>query len=164
VRMTSVPISWSQFTDAQPAFAAAVRNRFDATKHHVLATLRADGAPRVSGSEVQFYGGHLMAGMMPDSVKSADLLRDPRYAVHSNPGDGSMAEGDAKIAGVAQLLDDPAELITYFTHLGMERPPGARVFRLLVGEVVLTSLHPDGDRLVIESWHVGTGHRRRERE
>jgi hypothetical protein len=32
-----------------------------------------------------------------------------------------------------------------------------------IEEVVLTSLHPDGDRLVIETWNPGGQVRRRER-
>ena len=59
------------FLGALLLYAAA---RFLATKHHVLATLRHDGAPRVSGNEVQFTGPHLSMGMMHGSVKARDLL------------------------------------------------------------------------------------------
>ena len=39
---------------ADPAFAARVRARFDAHKHKTIATLRADGSPRISGIEAEF--------------------------------------------------------------------------------------------------------------
>jgi hypothetical protein len=43
-------------------------------------------------------------------------------------------------------------------------PPGPmHLFRLQLTEVVLTSLHPDGDRLVIELWRPGQGVKRTER-
>jgi hypothetical protein len=125
-----------------------VRARFEAARHHVLATLRADGSPRVSGTEVVFSDGDLTLGSMPGAVKARDLQRDGRFALHANPGDGSMAGGDAKVAGVAE------EVLGEETH---------HVFRLQLDEAVLTSLHPDGDRIVIESWRPGQGVVRRER-
>jgi hypothetical protein len=38
--------TWKQFAAEAPDLAYAVRARFEAAKHHVLATLRADGSPR----------------------------------------------------------------------------------------------------------------------
>ena len=152
--------TWSEFEADAPDLATAVRARFEATKHHVLATLRADGAPRVSGTEVQFVAGRLYAGMMPGSVKSTDLLRDPRFALHANPGDGSMTGGDAKVGGIAEHVTDPAELAIYVESV---EPPDFFLAHLRLTDVVLTSLHPDGDRLVIESWRPGSSVVRRER-
>src|SRR5687767_4858714 len=84
-RATAVP--WVTFTAEAPALAAAVEARLRATKHRVLATLRADGSPRVSGTEVDFWDGDLVLGSMFGAVKARDLLRDGRFAVHANPGD-----------------------------------------------------------------------------
>lgn len=140
-------VRWEEFAAEAPELADAVRARFEAARHHVLATLRADGSPRVSGTEVDFGDGDLTLGSMLGAVKARDLQRDGRFALHANPGDGSMAGGDAKIAGVAE------EMAEETFHR----------FRLQLGEVVLTSLHPDGDRLVIESWRPGVGVVRRER-
>src|SRR5690242_3416648 len=39
--------TWREFESDAPELAAAVQARFEATKHHVLATLRPGGAPRV---------------------------------------------------------------------------------------------------------------------
>jgi len=91
--------TWQQFADAAPDLAAAVRARLTATKHHVLATLRKDGAPRVSGTEVDLTeDGHLRLGSMSEALKGKDLRRDGRFALHANPGDGSMDDGDAKLS------------------------------------------------------------------
>src|ERR1700677_5330826 len=95
--------TWTEFETSAPDLARATRSRFEATKHHVLATLRRDGSPRVSGTEVSFLGAELTLGSMPGSVKSRDLLRDVRFALHANPGDGSMAGGDSKMCGLAIL-------------------------------------------------------------
>jgi hypothetical protein len=153
--------NWTTFAAEAPALAAAVHARFTATKHHVLATLRADGAPRVSGTEVQFHGDDLVAGAMSGGVKSRDLQRDGRYALHANPGDGSMEGGDAKVAGRAVEVTDAAELAAYSGDV--EPPEPFHLFRFGLSEVVLTSLHPAGDRLVIETWRPGRGVSRVER-
>jgi len=140
-------VTWQEFADEAPKLAKAVRARFAASKHHVLATLRKNGSPRVSGTEVAWDGPDLVIGSMWLAIKAKDLLRDPRFALHANPGDGSMEGGDAKIAGIA--VEVPA-------------PPGqsdsdelSHRFQLLLTEVVLTRVHPDGDRLVVESWKPG---------
>ena len=142
---------WSEVAAAAPELAAAAESRFRAAKHHVLATLRRDGSPRVSGTEVDFGDGQLRLGSMWQAVKANDLRRDGRFALHANPGDGSMAGGDAKVAGVAVEITD---------HDGAGQ---SHLFRLDVGEVVVTSIHPDGDRLVIQMWRPGEGVRRVER-
>lgn len=141
--------TWQGFCAEAPDLAAAVRARLDATRHHVLATLRRDGSPRVSGTEVAWDGPDLIVGSMWGAVKARDLQRDARYALHANPGDGSMDGGDAKLAGTAVEVPAPP-------GQGSDDPdaPSHR-FRLLLDEVVLTRVHPDGDRLVIETWRPG---------
>lgn len=42
--------NWAAFEKAEPEFAEAVRARFAQFPHHVLATLRKDGSPRLTGS------------------------------------------------------------------------------------------------------------------
>jgi hypothetical protein len=51
--------SWGEFAEGQPAFAERVRELFDFRKHKTLATLRADGSPRIGGIEVEFAGGQV---------------------------------------------------------------------------------------------------------
>ncbi|WP_046469043.1 pyridoxamine 5'-phosphate oxidase family protein [Allosalinactinospora lopnorensis] len=144
--------TWRQFADEAPDLAAAVRARFEAAKHHVLATLRKDGAPRVSGTEVSYHGPDLAIGSMPGALKARDLQRDGRFGLHANPGDGSMEGGDAKISGIAVEVTDPAELAEY----AMDAPPGPfHLFRLLLTDAVVTSV--EEDRLVIRAWRPGRG-------
>lgn len=145
--------SWQEFSLAAPELAAPVRARFEATKHHVLATLRRDGAPRVSGTEVDFRGdGRLTLGSMAGAVKAADLKRDPRFAVHANPGDGSMAGGDSKIAGVAVWLapDGDGEPDGSDRSDGSD---GSDAFELDIREVVHTTV--EDDQLRIRFWKAG---------
>lgn len=100
--------SWHDVTTAAPELASAAQTRFEAQKHSVLATLRADGSPRVSGTETLFAGGHLWLGSMGESRKSRDLQRDGRFALHSFP-DLEMRDGDAKVSGRAIEVVDEAD-------------------------------------------------------
>jgi hypothetical protein len=154
-------VTWAAFAAEVPELAAAVAARFTVTKHHVLATLRADGAPRVSGTEVQFFEDDLVSGSMPASRKALDLRGDGRFALHSNPGDGSMEGGDAKVSGTADFITDAAELARYVGQV--EPPEPFDLIRYRISQVVLTSMHPAGDRIVVETWRPGRGITRVER-
>lgn len=145
--------TWQEFADEAPELAAAVRARFEATKHHVLASVRLDGSPRVSGTEVDFHGPHLTVGSMWGAVKARDLQRDGRFGLHANPGDGSMEGGDAKISGRAVEVVDPTDVRTFVDD--RQPPEPFHLFRLDIGEVVLTSITPDGEALLIETWRPG---------
>lgn len=144
--------TWQEFSEQAPALAEAVHARLTAHKHHVLATLRADGSPRVSGTEVEIFRGLLVLGSMPGARKSLDLQRDPRYALHSNPGHHSMVGGDAKISGRARELRDAEKQAILDSY--PENPGDADIYELGVDEVVLTTVSED--RLHVDLWRPGT--------
>jgi hypothetical protein len=147
--------TWQTFATAEPALAAAVRTRFDAHAHKTMATLRADGAPRISGTEVTFLDDDLWIGCMPGSVKAADLRRDPRIALHSGSDEPDVWTGDAKVVGRAVLADE-ATRATRAEALGA--PPGPfDLFRIDLTEVVEVRLGEPRDHLVITSWHPDRG-------
>src|SRR5438067_12234198 len=110
--------AWKAIEQAEPEFAGRVRRLFDAGRHKTIATLRADGSPRISGIECEFADGDLRFGSMSGARKGADLKRDPRFAVHGptfHPGERKEKDwpGEAKIAGRATpagpTTDDAAE-------------------------------------------------------
>ncbi|MEV6231932.1 pyridoxamine 5'-phosphate oxidase family protein [Saccharopolyspora shandongensis] len=147
--------SWQEFAEQAPELAESVRARLEAAKHHVLATLRRDGSPRVSGTEVSWRGPDLTMGSMPGARKALDLRRDPRFALHTNPDDGSMAAPDAKIAGRAvEVTDD--ELRAWVEEA---KPPSedSHLFRLDLTEVTTTGLADDRTHLVIRHWTPAEG-------
>ena len=149
--------SWAQVKAAEPDFADRVREVFDAHRHKTMATVRRDGSPRISGIEVEFSEDEVFMGMMPGSVKLADLRRDARLALHSaseDPPKDDPSEwvGDAKIAGRAVEVPD----------VDRDSEPAPR-FRVDIDEVVLIRVGRPADHLVIESWHEGRGLQRRER-
>ncbi|MER5359158.1 pyridoxamine 5'-phosphate oxidase family protein [Streptomyces sp. NPDC002785] len=144
--------SWEEFQSAQPAFADAVQARFEQYKHHVLATLRKDGSPRVTGLEVNFRFGELWLGMMPNSRKALDLLRDPRFAVQANPGpDAEMADGDVRVSGRAVEVTDPGILARFIEEV--KPPEPFHLFRAELQEVVRTTL--ESEELVVQVWRPG---------
>ncbi|WP_460856238.1 pyridoxamine 5'-phosphate oxidase family protein [Nocardiopsis coralliicola] len=155
-------VPWDEFAAAEPEFAAQVRDRFEQAKHHVLATVRRSGAPRVSGTEVAFEeGGEATLGSMTGARKALDLRADPRFALHANPGspDDMMAGGDAKIGGTAVEVTDPDALEA---ARAPGQPPGPyHRFLLRISEAVVTRV--EGDRLVVRTWHPGLPLTRAER-
>ncbi len=153
--------TWQEFEHAEPEFASRVKALFDAGRHKTIATLRADGSPRISGIECEFDAGRLQFGSMSGARKGADLHRDPRFALHGptfHPVEGKESEwpGEAKIAGRAipagSVATDEAN-----TEAG-------ETFVADITEVAITGLNAEATRLVVESWTPGRGYRRVERE
>jgi hypothetical protein len=156
---------WDEVLRAAPELAAAVQERFDAHRHKVLGTLRADGSPRLSGIEVTFRDGELWLGMMPDSRKAIDLRRDPRLALHSATVDPELLEGDARISGRAVEVTG-AGAMTALVEGDVRHEDGApagHVFRVDLTELMLIRIGDPADHLLIESWHEGRGVERIER-
>ena len=142
--------AWKEVEQSEPEFARRVRELFDAGRHKTIATIRADGSPRISGIECEFADGELRFGSMTEARKGADLKRDARFALHGptvHPEEGKESEwpGEAKIAGRAVSADGE----TYVTD---------------ITEVVITALDDAATKLVIEWWTPERGLRRVERE
>jgi len=159
---------WGAIVEAEPSFAAAVRRRFDAHIHKTMATLRADGSPRISGIEATFGPDELWLGMMPGSRKVADLARDPRIALHSGTIDTELNDGDAKIAGRVEAMTAPEAFDAFSTARGEgggEDPEAGTfpLYRVDISEVVLIRVGDPRDHLVIETWTENDGLRRIER-
>ena len=149
--------AWQDVEQAEPEFAARVRRLFDAGRHKTIATLRADGSPRISGIEVEFADGQLRFGSMGGARKGADLRRDARFALHGptiHPVEGKEAEwpGEAKISGRAIAAGPIGE--------GAD----GELYDADIAEVVVTHLNPEATLLVIESWTPARGLRVVERE
>ncbi len=47
--------TWQEFTEQAPELAARALERFEAHRHKTMATIRADGSPRISGTEVPIH-------------------------------------------------------------------------------------------------------------
>ena len=160
IRSADVP-AWEAIEQAEPELAGRVRQLFDAGRHKTIATLRADGSPRISGIECEFTDGELRFGSMSGARKGADLARDPRFALHGptfHPQEGAESDwpGEAKIAGRAIPAGPVAG------EDGHEHPEG-EMFVADITEVVVTRLNPEATKLVVESWTPERGLRQVER-
>ena len=149
--------AWQDVEQAAPDFARRVRVLFETHRHKTIATVRADGSPRISGIEAVFEDGQLAFGSMPNARKGADLHRDPRFALHSatvDPIEGAEAQwpGEAKISGRAIDAGSIAE--------GSE----GELFHADIAEVAHVHLNDNATLLVIEWWTPAHGLRRLERE
>ena len=101
--------TWHEFALAAPGLAAAIRDLVHQYGPGMgyLATVRADGGPRVHPvspliTEDGFYC------CVIDSPKRRDLERDGRYALHSGPPEDSADE--AYVTGRARRVDDPERI------------------------------------------------------
>ena len=154
--------SWDEVERAEPEFAARVRHLFEAGRHKTIATLRADGSPRISGIECEFGDGNLRFGSMTAARKGADLKRDPRFALHGptfHPVEGKEGEwpGEGKIAGRA-IAAGPV------VAEGDAEAPDGEMFVADITEVVITHLNDEANKLVVESWTPERGLRVVERD
>lgn len=101
--------TWKEFTEAAPRIAAIFTRRHAATGNLcMLATLRSDGFPRISPMEPKVFEDQLWILGMPDTTKFRDLARDPRFCLHTATVDTNVNDGDAKLWGVANDVQDTA--------------------------------------------------------
>ena len=148
--------SWSEFAAAAPELAERVKTAFDAHKHKTMATLRRDGAPRISGTETTFRDGQLYIGSMWQALKARDLQRDPRYALHSatfDPDDNWP--GEAKVAGTATEILDEAMVKETNGEPAANGP--SHLFRLDLTEVSHVCVNDEKTHLIIELWTEAGG-------
>ena len=157
--------SWREIADSAPQFALGVRRHLEARTHKTIATIRADGSPRISGIEAFFADDDLWFASMPNARKALDLRRDPRFALHSGSVDPPDWEGDAKISGGAEEVADPDRRLAVLGGRGSDPSSSeSHLFRAEIGEAVLVGLNDARDRLVIDLWRPGGEVKRIERE
>jgi len=101
-------VKWAEFALATPELARLGWERFERAELCMLATLRPNGWPRVSPCELDLVDGELMLGMMWQSQKPRDLLRDDRCALHSCTSNRMGTDGDFKLYGRARDARDAA--------------------------------------------------------
>ncbi len=144
---------WGEFAAAEPVFAAEIRRSLEAGKHNYLATIREDGAPRISGTELNFSkdGADLWIGAMPASRKVRDLRRDPRLALHGQSAEPPDWTGDGKVAGTAlPACEDHAKAL--LAEYGYPTDREGIVFLVDLTEAVITRVGEGGEHLEVTLW------------
>lgn len=151
-----VAVTWARFQEAEPGLAASVRERFESHRHAVMATLRRDGAPRLSGMEAPIRDGHLWLAMDDTSRKTQDLRRDARFSIHSAPDDERLVLGDARVDGRAvPALQPEVSLFVKGHRFPIEDTSSMALFRADITGVVLARVVDRG--LLVTSWTPAGG-------
>lgn len=97
--------SWGDFATAEPELAAFVAARLLAAPSY-LATVRADGTPRVHPVTPIIGDTGLYLFMEPTSPKAADLRDRGWFALHNGVPDNAGTGGEASVSGIGRLSSD----------------------------------------------------------
>ena len=98
---------WAAFAAAEPELAAFGEDRLGRPPAY-LATVRADGLPRVHPVTPIIGAGGLYVFMEPTSPKGRDLRERGGFALHSGVLDADGTGGEFWIAGTAAAVEDPS--------------------------------------------------------
>ncbi|MCQ3804102.1 MAG: pyridoxamine 5'-phosphate oxidase family protein [Acidimicrobiia bacterium] len=146
-----IRVTWADFASSEPEFASSVRDRFESHRHGVIATLRRDGAPRLSGIETPIRDGRLWLSMETASRMAQDLRRDPRFSIHSAPDHEDLSQGDARVEGrVAPALDSEYALFVRGHRFPIEDTSAMALFTTHITRVVLVRVEKPS--LLVVSW------------
>jgi len=156
-------VPWATFEAAAPQFARFVHARLDAHRHRYMATIRADGSPRIGGIELTIVDGELWVGGLDASRKFDDLRRDPRLALHSGSDDPPAFGGDARVSGRAVFVEDDAVKARFLEAAGGGPPGPFELIRVELEEVSTIEEAPSKDHLVVSVWRPGSAVRRMDR-
>src|SRR5438105_5066267 len=134
--------SWSEFAATQPRLASAIR----ALVHQYgpglgyLATVRADGGPRVHPVSPVITDDGLYCFII-DSPKRCDLERDGRYALHAFPPEES--DDEAYLAGYAQRVTDHHRVAELAVSLRAEPDVNWRLYEFSI-DIAMVAHHRAG--------------------
>ncbi|MFD0820602.1 pyridoxamine 5'-phosphate oxidase family protein, partial [Micromonospora zhanjiangensis] len=136
--------SWSEFAADDPRLAEAIRLLMQqyGPGFGYLATVRADGGPRVHPVSPVITDEGLFCFVV-DSPKRRDLERDGRYALHSFPPEDS--DDEAYVAGRARPVTDRARAARLARSHRAAPHADWRLFEFTV-DVAMLARHRTGDR------------------
>jgi hypothetical protein len=151
---------WKQVESEQPRLAELGRKKLGSPGVVLVATIRADGSPRISPVEPLFWRDDLWLSMGWETRKAKDLLRDPRILVHSIVTGREGHDGEFKLRGRAvpensvDVQKAYAEVVS--RQLGWMPVPGRfHLFRIEIEDVTFIRWAGANDQYVTR-WPAGT--------
>ncbi|WP_205876709.1 pyridoxamine 5'-phosphate oxidase family protein [Mycobacterium camsae] len=155
--------TWTEFVTAAPRIADTFIRRHRAARNLcMLATLRADGFPRISPMEPRIFEDVLWISGMEDTTKYRDLRRDPRLCLHTATVDTEVKDGDAKLFGRAYVVPYGDQHRRFadalFEDIGLDLR--GRPFDLIGVDIAgASAVHVSDDHLDITIWKPGQAER-----
>ena len=150
-------MNWTEFSQAAPELARLAEERFEKTGVILLGSITAVGTARISPVEPLIVDGELMLGMMWQSKKALDLLRDPRCLVHNTIANKDGTDGEIKLRGRAMDVEDPAKRERYGEDLFKKinwRPEGPyHLFSVDIESIAFVKSTADGQEF--KMWRAG---------
>ena len=138
--------SWSQFVASEPRLAAAIQTLLQQYGPGLayLATVRADGGPRVHPVSPVITPDALYCFLV-DSPKRRDLDRDGRYALHAFPAEST--DDEAYLSGRAQPVTDHDRVALLAEQMRAEPRVDWRLYEFTVDVAMLVRAGggPSGD-------------------
>ena len=99
-------MTWQRFATDAPEMAELGKQLLAQSGVAVVGTIRADGSPRISSIEPVILNGALYLGMMWQSRKALDLLRDPRLVLRNAICTSTGDEAEIILRGRAVAILD----------------------------------------------------------
>lgn len=149
-------MNWADVRQSIPELAADAEESFRLGNHKTLATVDAEGAPRISAVEAYFIDDDLWVASIWGTPKAQDLNRDPRMALHSWSADPEIWMGDAKVRGTADEVTDAAAYARFAEAAGTSPPGRFHLFRILLTEVVVLRLNAPERMIEVRRWSPGS--------
>ncbi len=153
-------MSWRDLEEGAPEIAQLGRERLERARVALLGTVRNDGSPRISPVEPFLTQGLLLFGSMSWSLKTRDLLRDPRCVLHSAVSSPDNGEGELKLYGRAPEADDSARNGCSEAWWATAPREAARVFSLDIEQATFISWDLERGEMTIRRWSPQRGFRR----
>jgi hypothetical protein len=149
-------VTWQAFAvDATDLAAFGAERLHDRVAY--LATIKPDGAPRISPVRPVVAAGRLFVFAGPGSPKVRDLARERRYALHCTaPGEGPWDLREFMVEGTARRVHDDAARAVANTGSAFPRDEHFVLFELDVAAAASTVYGADG-RPSPERWRAVPG-------
>jgi hypothetical protein len=145
-------VSWQVLESAAPPLAQLGAQRLESARVALLGTLRKDGAPRISPVEPYLSQGRLLFGAMTWSLKTRDLLRDPRCVLHSVIDAPDAGDAEFKLYGRAVEASRAVRDACSAGWWHEQSPDSARVFEIAIEQATLIEWDLERGEMIVRRW------------
>ena len=145
-------LDWGAFATVSPVLAQVGRDRLHGRASYI-ATIRADGSPRVHPVTPIVAQTALYVFMEPTSPKGHDLRRDGRFALHCGVEDVGGGGGEFIVRGRALPVDNSNGRATAIAASPYAPAERYVLFELRIDHAMATEYGPGGPQR--QRWSAG---------